>query len=197
MESQGKMLVALSVIAVLSGLSAISYVAVQQNAHVNSRAAYSTSPSGLITCTSNQDCIDFAIAKGMCKAGTTCTPGGGSFDCVGGTCTVVGVSASVGSAGGTGSSLSGLAAATPVTTPDASANPGTNTGATCGTKSSGDFDCNGKVECADLTLFVNEFTGKVATKNSDVTNDGKVSLADFEMGRAAVASSDAWANCQL
>ncbi len=216
MESQGKMLVALSLIAVLSGLSAITYVGVQRNANLISKAAPAapstsnlpapdaagsagsatgsspitstgtTSGSGLITCTTNQDCIDFATAHGMCNAGSPCTPGGGSFDCVAGNCIVSGISTSA--SGSNGSTKTGLS--------------GAESAPTCGTQSGGDFDCNGKAECADLSLFVKEFTGKVATKNSDVTKDGKVSLADFETGRAVVSADIAgtggvWATCQL
>lgn len=194
MESQGKMLVALSVLAVLTGFSAVGYVAVQQNAQVVSRAQTppstpsSTTPDsnaslvtpglpgngsgGPPTCTTTQDCIDYAIAKGMCKLGEACPPSGAKMECNAGQCAL--------STGQTGS-------------PESPRSP--EQGRTCTTASQGDFDCNGLADCADLTLFINEFTGRATTKTSDVTGDGKVSLADFEKGRQG--NNGVWGKCSL
>lgn len=139
MESQGKMLVALSVLALLTGFSAIGYVAVQKNANVASRAQVSPNASDSVVTTS-----------------TSSSPSSTAND-------------------------SGAVS---------------QIGKTCTSNSQGDFDCNGAVDCADVSLFVSELSGKTSTISTDVSADGKVSLIDFERARAA-APAGAWSACTL
>lgn len=100
MESQGKMLVALSVLAVLTGFSAIGYVAVQKNANVVSRAQTSpaaadsvatTSTTATTSTVSTASTTSPFAASSVVSTGTTTSSFGktcstssqGDFDCNG------------------------------------------------------------------------------------------------------------------
>lgn len=86
MESQGKMLVALSVLAVLTGFSAIGYVAVQKNANVASRAQVSPNASdSVVTTSASSSTTATTNDSGMAsQIGKTCTTNSqGDFDCNG------------------------------------------------------------------------------------------------------------------
>lgn len=49
--------------------------------------------------------------------------------------------------------------------------------------STGDADCNTKVDLADFELWRKEFTGEQKTKKANFSKSGKASLADFEIWR--------------
>lgn len=176
------MLVALSVLAVLTGFSAIGYVAVQQNANVVSKAAPSdsiTDAAAAMACTTDQYCIDLAMSFGFCMAGYVCPKSGDSISCVKGMCTF--------------SLTDSKFVKLPKSLDDTK---------NCSTRTEGDYDCSGAVDCADLSLFVSEFTGRTSTKTADISGDGRVSLIDFEHVRARVfagsSSRDGTrATCQL
>jgi len=187
------MLLTLATIAVLSGFSAIGFFAVQNNANLRSNAQTApsttgTGPSGPsttkgggttpgstdgIACTIDQDCIDYLTKSGKCPAGSTCPPPGIIFSCISGFC---------------------IAAPTNPGTP---ITPGISQIPTksCPTQRSGDFDCSGVNDCADLKLFIAELSGASSSKNSDINTDGKVSLIDFELVRPTNVSI--WGSCSL
>lgn len=53
----------------------------------------------------------------------------------------------------------------------------------CNTKSSGDADCNGKIDTADFELWRKESFGELQTKSADFNGDSVVSIVDFEIWR--------------
>ncbi len=59
----------------------------------------------------------------------------------------------------------------------------TVTPAVCPMKSSGDADCNGKVELLDFEIFRKEYLRVVSAITSDFDADGSVTIADFQVWR--------------